>query len=89
MTLQLHAELASLFTLFYSGEISEEEWALLQIHMAYCDECHQRFLARSGSERDTKQRIKPRGENLPPSVIHVQFRRLRQALRLRRRPRSP
>jgi len=39
-----HDEFVALCALFYSGEISEEEWALLQIHMAYCDSCHDRFL---------------------------------------------
>lgn len=39
-----HDEFVALCALFYSGEISEEEWALLQIHMAYCDSCHERFL---------------------------------------------
>jgi hypothetical protein len=42
---QLHDEFVALCTLYYSGEISEEEWALLQIHMAYCDTCNERFLA--------------------------------------------
>ena len=41
---QLHDEFVALCALYYSGEISEEEWALLQIHMAYCNSCHQRFL---------------------------------------------
>lgn len=41
---QLHDEFVALGALYYSGEISEEEWALLQIHMAYCDSCHERFL---------------------------------------------
>jgi hypothetical protein len=41
---QFHDEFVALCALFYSGEISEEEWALLQIHMAYCDPCHDRFL---------------------------------------------
>jgi hypothetical protein len=36
--------LKALSTLFYSGEISEEEWALLQVQLAYCDDCHQSFL---------------------------------------------
>lgn len=44
MNPQFHDEFVALCALFYSGEISEEEWALLQIHMAYCDSCHQRFL---------------------------------------------
>jgi hypothetical protein len=41
---QFHDEFVALCALFYSGEISEEDWALLQIHMAYCDPCHERFL---------------------------------------------
>jgi len=40
---QFHDEFVALSALYYSGEISEEEWALLQIHMAYCDACHERF----------------------------------------------
>ena len=43
MNPKLHAGLQSLCALYYSGEISEEEWALLQIHMAYCGPCHARF----------------------------------------------
>jgi hypothetical protein len=39
-----HDEFVALSALYHSGEISEEEWALLQIHMAYCDPCHERFL---------------------------------------------
>jgi hypothetical protein len=41
---QLHDEFVALCALYHSGDISEEEWALLQIHMAYCDSCHERFL---------------------------------------------
>jgi anti-sigma-K factor RskA len=41
---QFHDEFVALCALFYSGELSEEDWALLQIHMAYCDSCHDRFL---------------------------------------------
>jgi Anti-sigma-K factor rskA len=41
---QFHDEFVALCALYYSGEISEEEWALLQIHMAYCDSCHESFL---------------------------------------------
>ena len=44
MNPQLHDELVALCSLYYSGEISEEEWALLQIHMGYCDACQERFL---------------------------------------------
>jgi hypothetical protein len=41
---QFHDEFVALSALYYSGEISEEEWALLQIHMGYCDSCHENFL---------------------------------------------
>jgi len=41
---QFHDEFVALCALYYSGEISEEEWALLQIHMGYCDSCHEKFL---------------------------------------------
>ncbi|HEX4021306.1 MAG TPA: hypothetical protein VHX63_09195, partial [Acidobacteriaceae bacterium] len=41
---QFHDEVDALVALYYSGEISEEEWALLQIHMAYCDSCHEKFV---------------------------------------------
>jgi hypothetical protein len=41
---QFHDEFVALCALYYSGEISEEEWALLQIHMGYCDSCHENFL---------------------------------------------
>jgi hypothetical protein len=40
---QFHDEFVALCALYHSGEISEEEWALLQIHMSYCDSCHERF----------------------------------------------
>ena len=44
MNPEFHQEFVTLCALFYSGEISEEEWALLQIHMGFCDSCHDRFL---------------------------------------------
>lgn len=44
MNPQVHDEFVALCALYHSGEISEEDWALLQIHMAYCDSCHERFL---------------------------------------------
>lgn len=44
MNPHFHEEFVALCALYHSGEISEEDWALLQIHMAYCDSCHERFL---------------------------------------------
>lgn len=41
---QFHDEFVALCALYHSGDISEEEWALLQIHMAYCDSCQHKFL---------------------------------------------
>jgi hypothetical protein len=41
---QFHDEFVALCATYYSGDISEEEWALLQIHMGYCDSCHENFL---------------------------------------------
>jgi hypothetical protein len=41
---QFHDEFVALCALFHAGEISDEEWALLQVHMAYCDSCHERFV---------------------------------------------
>lgn len=38
-----HDEFVRLAALFYSGELTDEEWALLQIHLAYCDPCRETF----------------------------------------------
>jgi hypothetical protein len=43
MTPELHEELKALGWRFFLGEISDEEWALLQIHMAYCPDCMMTF----------------------------------------------
>lgn len=43
MNPQVHEYFAALCALYYSDELSMEEWALLQVHMAYCEECEQRF----------------------------------------------
>jgi hypothetical protein len=43
VTPRFHEEFVALCALFYSGEISDEEWALLQVHMAYCDSCRLKF----------------------------------------------
>lgn len=43
MTPRFHEEFVTLCALFYSGEISDEEWALLQVHLAYCDSCRHEF----------------------------------------------
>lgn len=40
---QLHDEFVALVALFYSGELTDEEWALLQVHLAYCDTCRGTF----------------------------------------------
>lgn len=38
-----HDEFVALCALYPSGELTEEEWALLQVHLAYCDSCRQLF----------------------------------------------
>ena len=38
-----HDEFVALCALFPSGELTEEEWALLQVHLAYCDSCRIAF----------------------------------------------
>lgn len=43
MNSRLHEEFVALTALFYSGDITDEEWALLQVHLAYCDACRQAF----------------------------------------------
>ena len=43
MNPQWHDEFVALCALFPSGELTEEEWALLQIHLAYCDSCREVF----------------------------------------------
>lgn len=50
MTPQMHTELAALIDRFYREEITDEEWALLQVHMAYCDICEKEFLERQVKE---------------------------------------
>ena len=49
MTPQMHAGLHALIDRFYREEISEEEWALLQVHMAYCDSCEKEFVEREAT----------------------------------------
>jgi hypothetical protein len=41
---EFHDQFVALCALFHAGKISDEEWALLQVHMAYCDSCHDRLL---------------------------------------------
>ena len=40
---QLHDEFVALVALYYSGDLTDEEWALLQVHLAYCDSCRNTF----------------------------------------------
>ncbi len=46
MTQEMHAQFQALCALVSSEDMSEEEWALVQVHMAYCDDCNQAFLRR-------------------------------------------
>ncbi|RXH58217.1 anti-sigma factor [Granulicella sibirica] len=40
---QFHDEFVALVALFHTGELTDEEWGLLQIHLAFCNECRLRF----------------------------------------------
>jgi hypothetical protein len=44
MTPGMHAASIELVERFYGDGITDEEWALLQIHMAYCADCESAFL---------------------------------------------
>jgi hypothetical protein len=46
MTPQMHAGLHALIVRFYREDITEEEWALLQVHIAYCNSCEREFAKR-------------------------------------------
>lgn len=52
MNPQFHEEFVQLCALFYSDEISDEDWALLQVHMAYCKDCESRFFQYQQLARD-------------------------------------
>lgn len=40
---QLHDEFVQMVARFYTGELTDEEWTLLQIHLSYCDDCSRMF----------------------------------------------
>jgi hypothetical protein len=40
---QFHEEFVALNATFFSGELTDEEWALLQVHLAHCDDCRRAF----------------------------------------------
>ena len=40
MNPQWHHEFVALCALFFSGELTEEEWVLLQVHLTCCNSCH-------------------------------------------------
>ena len=46
MTPQLHTELNALIDRFFTSELTDEEWAVLQVHVAYSDSCEGIFLSR-------------------------------------------
>lgn len=50
MTPRMHTELTALINRYDCGEITDEEWALLQIHMVYCGSCKKEFEERNANE---------------------------------------
>jgi len=65
MTLQLHEELKALCSRFFLEEISDEGWALLQVHMAYCTGCRRKI--------DRNQRAPKRKRNQSPNSSSLCF----------------
>ncbi|WP_263415250.1 anti-sigma factor domain-containing protein [Terriglobus albidus] len=43
MNAHWHDEFVTLCALYPSGELTEEEWALLQVHLVYCESCQRLF----------------------------------------------
>jgi hypothetical protein len=39
----MHEEMKGLLWRFFLDDVCEEEWALLQVHMAYCPDCMMTF----------------------------------------------
>ena len=89
-----HEEFLSLCALYPTGELTEEEWALLQVHLAYCDSCLAAFreyekigrdvlpaLAASANSEDEE------GDDYEPSSFSLEDAeyRLNQKLDMRQR----
>lgn len=51
LTPQLHEVFASLCAI-PTDDLSEEEWALLQVHLAYCNSCLVKFREHQRSAQD-------------------------------------
>jgi hypothetical protein len=60
MTPQLHTVLNALIDRFYREELTEEEWALLQVHMAYCGRCEKEFVDRQVKENTDRLELAAR-----------------------------
>lgn len=62
MTPQMHVELQVLCGRFYAEGISDEEWGLLQVHMAFCNHCHGTFVQlQRAISMANKSEIEPQG----------------------------
>jgi len=55
MTPGMHTALIELVERFYGDGITDEEWALLQIHMAYCADCEGAFRALQSAANSSHQ----------------------------------
>lgn len=61
MNTRLHDELVALRETYFSGDLTDEDWALLQVHLAHCDSCRQafeqqeQFLQREIADKDARR----------------------------------
>jgi hypothetical protein len=66
-----HEEFLSLCALFPTGELTDEEWALLQVHLAYCDSCLAAFREYEQLTRDVLPAIA--ASALPPDELEDDY----------------
>jgi hypothetical protein len=60
MTVEMHAYLADLCARYHTGELTQEEDALAQIHAAYCDTCREvmaRYETASSEDKSALQSV--------------------------------
>lgn len=94
-----HDEFVALCALFPTGELTEEEWALLQIHLAYCDSCllafqEYQFLAdhvlplMAASVLEDEQEPSPESSSFSLEAAEVKLAKALVPLQATRRPQS-
>ncbi|WP_263353434.1 anti-sigma factor [Acidicapsa acidisoli] len=97
MNPQWHDEFVALCALFPSGELTEEEWALLQVHLAYCDSCRVVFEQYKQLSSDVVpvlaasaySEIEDKSESLPFSLAAAEKKLMNQLDSLPAKEQSP